>query len=118
MPLTDTPLRKQPSLWDQTGTAYQYSPASRAFWAFHIAHPEVYAEIVRRGRLARARGFTQYSIRDIWGSMRWEFDVAEGRPGERIVGVGRLNNNHTPFYADLIMAQEPELAGFFKTRRG
>lgn len=94
----------------------EFSPAGRAFRTFHNGHPAVYAEIVRRARVAKARGFNRYSVRDIYASMRWEFDTGDDQRGMMAEAEFKLDNNHTPFYADLIMAREPDLAGFFQTR--
>lgn len=107
---------RQLALGEAEHDPLEYSPAGRKFRTFHNAHPAVYAEIVRRARVAKARGFSRYSVRDIYASMRWEFDTGDDRRGASGDVEYRLNNDYTPFYADLIMAREPDLAGFFQTR--
>lgn len=86
-----------------------------AFQRFHLAHPDVYQEMVRLARAVKARGYARYGSMAIWERLRWHFDI--DRP-EREGGGFKLNNNYRSHYADLIMAQEPDLAGFFLTRPG
>ena len=81
-----------------------------AFQAFHDAHPEVYVEVVRLTRIAKARGYTKLGISLPWERMRWTFKVDQG--DEEF----KLNNNYRSRYARLIMAQEPDLADIFETR--
>ena len=40
------------------------------FLAYHARHPEVYAELVRRAREARAAGRRRVGIRMLWGRTR------------------------------------------------
>lgn len=78
------------------------------FATFHEAHPEVYAEIVRRARLAQSRNI-RCGMRTIWEAMRWTFCV------ERTEQY-KLNDHFPPHYARLVMERESDLAGFFETR--
>jgi hypothetical protein len=43
------------------------------FQQFHQQHPEVYAELVRMAREARAAGFNRFGMPTIWETMRWHF---------------------------------------------
>lgn len=50
-------------------------------------------------------------IKTLYERARWEFGV-----GSQTAHY-RLNNNHTAYYARLLMTQHPELRGIFTTRR-
>ena len=84
------------------------------FWEFHLANPEVYRHLVefafqwRENRGADAR----LGIKALFERVRWELHIMplEGKPPPK------LNNNHTAFYARLIMQRNPELADIFKLR--
>jgi hypothetical protein len=97
---------------DQSSFPFGTKTAREKFLRFHENNPAVYAEFIRRARKAKARGFTYLSARDIWGVMRWT-SAFSGDPQETY----KLNNNYSPFYSRLAMAQEPDLAGFFRTRK-
>ena len=43
------------------------------FERFHAAHPDIYDELVRLAREARAAGFEHFGIRTIWETMRRHF---------------------------------------------
>ena len=78
--------------------------------AFHAAHPEVYAAVVRFAREVRGRGFKRFGMRAIWERARW-FLAIESEEGEY-----RLNDNFISRYARLVMQQEPDLVDFFEVR--
>lgn len=80
------------------------------FRDFHARHPEVYRELKRRAFELRKRGWTRWGIRNLWERMRYEFAI------EQTLDDFKLNNNHAPYYARLLMENEPALAGFFETR--
>jgi hypothetical protein len=83
----------------------------RAFLEFHRQNPEVYDHLVNLARRSRDRGFRKTGIGHLWEVMRWHV---------RLENVGepdfKLNNNYRSRYARLIMAQEPDLRGFFELR--
>jgi hypothetical protein len=81
------------------------------FEQFHKMNPTVYDEIVRLARFAKLSGFKRYGIRTIYEVMRWNSNVDPIKSG-----VYRLNDNYTSHYSRLVMAQEPDLAGFFEIR--
>lgn len=85
----------------------------REFLAFHEANPDVYAALVQRCRAGLAVGVRRWGIGSLWEGLRWHWRVEVNRTDVEF----KLNNNHRAFYARLIMAQEPDLAGFFETRR-
>lgn len=82
------------------------------FEDFDHAHPEVYAKIVEFARLARQRGFARYGIGSVWERMRWHFNFEQ-----RTSDDFKLNNNFRSRYARKIMDSEPDLEGFFSTRK-
>jgi hypothetical protein len=81
------------------------------FEKFHADHPEVYAQLARLTREAKAAKFHRFGIRQIWEVMRWHFAITTPSGS-----AWKLNDHLTPFYSRLLMQQEPDLAGFFETR--
>ena len=104
-------------LASQSGTraaALTVTPMSRneRFERFHEANPAVYAAIVSSARSYRRQtGRTTCGMSLLFGRVRWVLALAtdEDDPG--------LNDHYAPYYARLIMAQEPDLAEMFETRR-
>jgi len=82
-----------------------------AFRAFHAANPHVYAHLRRFALEAKRSGRPRISINLLHERLRW-FTTIEVQ-GDAF----KVNNNWRPFYARLLMHEEPELAGFFETRR-
>jgi hypothetical protein len=81
------------------------------FREFHAANPDVYDELVRLARRARARGHRRMGIELCFGALRWNrFMQTTGEGGFK------LNDHFTSRYARLIQAQEPDLQGFFELR--
>ena len=82
------------------------------FEEFHARHPEVYRELVALARAAKARGARRLGIKALFEIVRWN------RLMNTTDWAGfKLNNNLTSYYAREIMANEPDLAGIFTTRR-
>lgn len=102
-----TPDRSEPNLLDLIPPAD--SIADR-FAVFHAEHPEVYVELVRLAREAKAAG-VRVGMKALWERLRWSFTV------DRPSGKFKLNNVYTARYARLIMENEPDLRGLFETRR-
>lgn len=89
------------------------------FLRFHLAHPEIYAELLRLSRRAKASGRRRLGIRMLWEVMRWNLTVVTGRrSGRRALGDDEfaLNDHWPPFYARLLMSAHPELDGLFELR--
>jgi len=82
----------------------------REFEEFHKANPRVYVEIVSIAREYRAKG-VRAGIAHVWEVMRW-MTVMDTKTADAF----KLNNNHRSRYARLVMSQEDDLRGFFKTR--
>ena len=90
--------------------AYKGGSPDAQFLTFHEANPHVYRELVAMARRLRDQGHAHYSIKGLYEALRYAWSL-------RTRGdVVKLNNNHTSRYARLIMAQEPDLKGFFQTR--
>jgi hypothetical protein len=84
------------------------------FLRFHGAHPEVYAEMVRLTRRLVQAGHRRVGVKMIWEVMRWR-RMWRGLPDP--LEDYKLCNDYHSRYARLIMAQEPDLVGIFRTRR-
>lgn len=82
-----------------------------AFEAFHVANPNVYAELVRLARQWKERGKNKLGIGMLWEVMRWNLRMAIASSDEFT-----LNNNHRSRYARKIMANEADLADIFEVR--
>ena len=84
------------------------SQLEEKFLEFHAKHPEVYAalsDLAHQWR--RHRPHARLGIKMLMERVRWE--LALGAKDE----TPRLNNNHSAFYARLLMAQEPALEGMY-----
>jgi hypothetical protein len=88
------------------------STIEEAFRRFHRENPHVYRELAR---LARA---WKHRRPDRKVGMKMLFEVLRWRVAMRTRGDDfKLNNNYHSYYARLLMAQEPDLAGLFETRQ-
>ena len=82
-----------------------------AFDRFHSDNPRVYQVLVRLAREWVARfGGHKLGIATLYETARWQITLATND------AEFRLNNNWRSYYARLIMAQEPDLAGLFDLR--
>ncbi len=86
------------------------TPAEKFAW-FHRNNPHVYATLVRMARRVR-RYHLHWSMKGAFEVLRYMKDMRASTRDEEY----KLNNNYTPYYARLIMENEPELAGLFRTR--
>ncbi len=98
------------------------SPRSRAetrasiderFLRFHDEHPEVYDLLLSLTRRARSLGRRHIAIEMLWQVLRWS-SLVDGLddPVEKY----KLNDHYRSRYARLIMSENPELDGIFRTR--
>lgn len=94
---------------DELGDLAEH-PLAESFKEFHKSNPFVYDKLREMALQTKAAGHKRYSIRTLYHVMRWHAALETTDP------EFKLNNNHTPFYARLLMAREPELADFFTTR--
>ena len=81
------------------------------FERFHQTNPQVYTALVQLALQLKRRGVAKYGVKALFETLR--FHYALHTQGERF----KLNNYFTSFYARLMMINEPELDGFFETRR-
>lgn len=82
-----------------------------SFTRFYMQNPDLYEEILRIARLAKANGKKRLSMRGVFEFIRFDRSL-------KIQGAGQyeLNNSYTPLYARLVREQEPDLADLFETR--
>lgn len=99
-----------PTLFDQLDAeAAGGSRVAEQFARWHALHPEVYELFKRYAAEVRAAGFSRYSARDILARLRWHVQVEKR-------GEYRINNIASPFYARMLVAEDPSYAGFFEMR--
>jgi hypothetical protein len=97
-------------------SVYDEAPGRAGFYEgkfreFHADNPEVYRELVTLARRAKASGRAQYGIKALMEILRWHRNIET-----KSLDEWKLNNNHAPYYARLIMEKEPDLADFFELR--
>jgi len=98
LPLFDYPApHREPTIEDR-------------FIAFHRANPEIYIRLrAMAGRLL-SRGRKHYGIKSLLEVLRWEHDIST--TDEEF----KINNNHAPYYARMLMTRCDDLKGFFSVR--
>ena len=83
-----------------------------SFQLFHNQNRAIYRMLLLRAMNMKRYGFPGYSMRTLWEVLRWDIHRGKIKTTDKF----KLNNNHAPFYARLLMANRPELRGFFETR--
>jgi hypothetical protein len=96
---------------DRVNRKFDSETIEQKFLRYHREHPSVYTTLVEYARRAISRGYKTLGIGFLVEIVRWSEDIPGVR--ERF----KINNDYCSRYARLIMAQEPDLAGFFKTRQ-
>lgn len=104
--MTATTATDQQELWNR----HREDPDVRKFRQFHEANPHVYAKLRDLALQLKRKGRERYSITGLFEVVRWHTALNTTDPDFK------LNNNLRPWYARLLMDQEPELADFFRTR--
>lgn len=84
----------------------------REFDKFHNSNPHIYELFKKYVLQVIERGFQHYSARTIIHRIRWHTSVDTTDPE----GF-KINNNHSPYYARMFLAQYPQHAGFFRNRK-
>jgi hypothetical protein len=92
-------------------TSDETGKLERQFLEFHAEHPEVYVELVALADELIDRGYRRFGIKMLYEVCRWR-SMRRAKPGEAF----KLNNNHTAFYARMIMDREPRLRDIFNLR--
>ena len=82
------------------------------FAAFHSANPHVYQALRRHALAMVRRGQHKIGIKMLFEVLRWQHAMTTTDAASAF----KLNNNYAPFYARLLMDNEPELSGAFETR--
>ena len=87
-------------------TTCQATTRYEAWKQFHEENPHVYALFKRFAAEAKARR-DRFSARVIWERMRWYTSI-------ETADDYKLNNNHAPYYARLLMLEDPAYEGFLR----
>lgn len=83
---------------------------ARAWAECKQANPWLLSKLADVAMELKRRGHTRYSIDGIFHILRWETDLSTGDLSLKV------NNNHTALAARDLMADYPELDGFFQVR--
>jgi len=84
---------------------------AQRFVDFHTKSPDVYHALVTLARQWLLNtGRKKLGIKTLFERARWELALTTSDPDFK------LNNNYAPYYARLIMHQEPDLDGMFDLR--
>lgn len=81
------------------------------FESFHRLNPHVAENLYKLAKRAKDRGVKRWAVKALIEHLRWQ--TVMQTEGE----VWKINNNHAPFYARLLMKEHEELDGFFETRK-
>ena len=85
---------------------------AQRFVEFHTASPDVYQALVALARQWLSNtGRKKLGIKTLFERARWELALTTSDPDFK------LNNNYAPYYARLVMRQEPDLDGMFDLRK-
>lgn len=82
------------------------------FRDFHANNPSVYTELVTMARQLHSRGYRRIGIELLFAAFRWNRMLSTTADEYGF----KLNDHFTSRYARLIMATEPDLNDFFRTR--
>lgn len=92
----------------------------RRFEEYHRQNPNVYELIVAYARRAKRGGKKEWGIAAIIEIIRWEHFFKAQEEGIKTEGGAeekfKISNDYRSRYARLIMEQEADLSGFFKTK--
>lgn len=85
------------------------------FFKFHTENPHVYEKLVELCYRVRKAGFKRYSLRTLWETLRWHYDIEikQETEGGR---EHKLNDQFTSRYARLLMNQNEAFADLFELR--
>lgn len=91
-------------------TALLEDPIEAAARAFDHDNPWIYHRIVQMARAYKDAGNARGSIAQIFEVLRWERETTTNAK------QFKLNNSFRAYYARKVMANNPDLDGFFRTR--
>ena len=86
-------------------------PLAQKFWSFHRDNPHVYEQIKKLSLKMRKKGRKHYGIQTVFEVLRWYTDLKTTDTDFKI------NNDYAAFYSRMLMAREPSLKNFFRTRQ-
>ena len=92
-----------------TTTTYIKTALEEEFKAFHNRNPLVYLKLRTLALRLKANGVKSYGMKALFEIMRFNALLQSDR---KI----KLSNSYTPYYARMLMFNEPELYGFFEVR--
>jgi len=105
--MLDRPPAQEPRGREADGT-----PLEAQWWAYHKAHPEVYAAFVRTAEELARKGEAHLSARAIFEYLRYRTLLDMRRaPGAQAY---KVRNGFSPYYARLLRTQYPGLAERFR----
>ncbi len=87
------------------------------FQLFHKENPHVFARMLELARARLDRGERWISVKALWEELRASLAKRELAYDADYEPEFKLNNNHTAFYARVLVETEPRLIGVIETRR-
>ncbi len=79
------------------------------FNKFHLRNPSIYAKLRELALRLRRVGASRYGMKALFEILRFNSLLQHDEKLE-------LNNSYAPYYARMLMMNEPKLKGFFRTR--
>ncbi len=79
------------------------------FNAYHQRNPRIYEKLRTLALRLKRVGASSYGMKALFEILRFNALLQSDKKF-------KLSNSFTPYYARLLMKQEPQLAGFFHTR--
>lgn len=79
------------------------------FNAYHQRNPRIYEKLKTLALRLKRVGASSYGMKALFEILRFNALLQSDKKF-------KLSNSFTPYYARLLMKQEPQLAGFFHTR--
>lgn len=83
------------------------------FLLFHSRNPHIYKKLVSYARYVRKKGISRIGMRLLFERVRWDYTIETNRKNEKF----KINNNYAPYYARMIMENNPDLDGLFELRK-
>lgn len=90
--------------------AQRRAERDRAFIEFDAENPEIFERLKTMALRLKERGFQHYGLRCLWEALRYDLSI------ETTGKQYKLCDHLPPYFARKIMAEVPELDGFFETR--
>ena len=87
------------------------------FLDYHRANPEVLVWLTKQSYVMARAGHRNIGINMLFEVLRWSvLGDTTHVVGFKMSDGFKVNNNHAPFYARLIMYRHPDLDGVFRTK--